>query len=411
MELTDEGFTPELLTLIPHAAHVQRCLRRYQTQDGILCRFLMPEGGVSPDYQGTYDKLADVTPVPGTPLVAPKRAVLTTQRRERYRIPDGVVCSLACCVLLESLLRQVAHVSAIQGADKARGGDLLKRMETIVPFSPRTVELLRVVFPERGMAMRDAVVHGAFFADDPNSVAETVGGLTQTLKHLVADLHALGLKGKVFGTAAWDANASLASAVVQTFAAQSTPGYALADSWDVPTQQHIFALLRALTPDKRLLGECAFFFHLHEQLSIDRGNPPDDDLQFIALFCCLAVLEELIRAAFEVHGLPVLRVTPDGRDVVKCELAMLDDAAGQLLDPTAVARAFGSDLTRQQEFHQSLAAVKAFRDRLLHGAWQALQPPFLQHSNLVLKVMSALCSRLEVEQGAASNCTSHTSFL
>jgi hypothetical protein len=77
-------------------------------------------------------------------------------------------------------------------------------------------------------------------------------------------------------------------------------------------------------------------------------------------------------------------------DGVRCELCILDDDPGQLLDPSSLRHVFGT-LYNEEPFRRGLEAVQVVRDRVLHGAWQALQDPLHLYSHLIMKMIYTLC--------------------
>src|SRR3954466_13833270 len=101
---------------------------------------------------------------------------------------------------------------------------------------------------------------------------------------------------------------------------------------DDDARSHVFKVLSAATPDKRLLGSAGFLLWISGQRDEHAGGPFDDAQQFAALFGSLLTLEELLRALYEANGQRVLRLTPDG-ETVRCHLATLDDQPGELLEP------------------------------------------------------------------------------
>jgi hypothetical protein len=105
----------------------------------------------------------------------------------------------------------------------------------------------------------------------------------------------------------------------------------------------------------------------------------------------LITLEELFRALYEVDGQRVLTTSDDGEGILRCNLAMLDDRPGQLLDPAKMGRLFRFAPLGPGEL-RSYRAIRAVRDKAFHGAWQALSAPWARFTHLTMKVIFHLCS-------------------
>jgi hypothetical protein len=151
LEITLGGFTPAVEARFTEAGHVRRCLERYTQQQGVLTRFIDPDGPVAPGLERLYAETPDFMERRECGLMVPKGTALALYRRESLRVPDGIVCAVSLSVLLETLLRQVVTVLVAPRGDNTRGGDLLRRAAQAVPLQARTVELLEVVFNQRSL--------------------------------------------------------------------------------------------------------------------------------------------------------------------------------------------------------------------------------------------------------------------
>lgn len=152
--------------------------------------------------------------------------------------------------------------------------------------------------------------------------------------------------------------------------------------------------MELLIPDKFEMARTASLLWVSGQEDARCGRG-DNTHHFAAIHAGLVVLEELFRAVYERHGRRVLRVQNDGPDRVRCELAILDNRAGELLDPAALR-----DITDTAECHESFAemmvAVRELRDHVLHAAWHALADEPQMHHHLIAKAIYWLCDGVEM---------------
>jgi hypothetical protein len=318
-------------------------------------------------------------------------------RRSTIRLPDGVICAVSLGVLIESVLRQVASALNLGGSLSTRGAELLRRVGPAACLSPRTRELLAVVFDQHSLNLRDAMAHGAFFAADQTRLESVLAGLSQSLNHLSLDLIAAGVETTVYQAPRWDEGRTLDTKVRATLAQEYGPGqnlttvifsrgrYSWMDAW---------RKMELLIPDKFEMAQAASLLWVsgQEDAKLGRG---DDTHHFAAIFAGLVVLEELFRAVYEQHGRRVLRVQDDGPDRVRCELSILDSRAGDLLDPTALR-----SITDTLECHDSIAemmmAVREVRDHVLHGTWNALTDAPEMYHHLIVKAIYWLCDGISL---------------
>lgn len=121
-------------------------------------------------------------------------------------MPDGAICCVGLGITLESVLFQLRAALGLAGARNARGNDLLRRLRDRTQLRPITVERLQAIFSEDSLSMRDALAHGAFFANEEIRVEGMVSGLSWALADLMQDVQAAGTN---LGPHRWDAGRSL----------------------------------------------------------------------------------------------------------------------------------------------------------------------------------------------------------
>jgi hypothetical protein len=164
-----------------------------------------------------------------------------------------------------------------------------------------------------------------------------------------------------------------------------------------------WGLIKNLAPDKLDMAQAGSLLWVSGQEDVKRGGGDATQL-FAAIHAGLITLEELFRAVHETNGLPILHVQRESADRVRCGLSILDDQPGHLLDPQALRRVFGAWYDGD-EFRRVVDAVRAVRDHVLHGAWQALQDPLHLYSHLITTMIYALCDvvgfEAEVKAAAA----------
>jgi hypothetical protein len=404
--ITLQGFTPGLLAKFPEARHVRICLERYQRREGVITRFIDPDGPVAPGLDELYTAQPSFRERPGSGLLVHKSLALAESRRDFLRIPDGIVCAVSLGVLLESLLRQAASGLALGGGSTARGGELLRRVNAKVPLGGQTVELLETVFHQRSLNLRDAMAHGAFFAADEARLASVLAGLSQAMHHLGNDLRTSGVDAKVYATPRWDDGRMLdigSRAILEkeyqgehnlTIRLLSQGRWAWWAEWQK---------MQAIIPDKFYMGQAASLLWVSGQEDAKRGRD-DETHHFAAIFAGLVVLEELFRAVYEAYGLPVLNVQEEDANRVRCQLAILDDRTENLLERASLQAVFSlSD--DKDPLWQALKTVQTVRDLVLHGAWQALQEPMHLYHHLILKIIYMLCGVIAIDQQSSEDTT------
>jgi hypothetical protein len=386
------GFTTDLVQLFPEAAHVQTCLNNFAARRGLLKTFLPPDAPIRDENREAFQALPAFVEREECGLLLPREVALQENRRDRYRMPDGAICCVGLGITLESVLFQLRAALGLAGARNARGNDLLRRLRDRTQLRAITVERLQAIFSEDSLSMRDALAHGAFFANEEIRVEGMVSGLSWALADLMQDVQAAGTN---LGPHRWDAGRSLDTNDQAIFEHQHIGGLNLIHQADVEEMRRlIFLVLNRLAPDKALLGKFALILWNENQGIVAEGRTPDATGSYIGLLSALIVLEELFRAVAEEHKVPVLMTTPDRPDRIRCELSILDDRQGRLLDPAILNRLFGVT-AGEESFRQSLRVTRVLRDFLLHGNWLVLREPQVYYSHLVMKLIYALCCSVQ----------------
>ncbi|WP_020475862.1 hypothetical protein [Zavarzinella formosa] len=388
---TFDGFTTPLVAKFRGAEHVRECLRRYAAREGVLSRFMPADGPIAKSLAKAFDQLPKYLPRKQGGILMPKEIALEESRRDRFRIPDGIACALGMATLTESLLRQVAMVNGWGGGMNSRGGAIVKQVVNNMKLEGDTAEGLQVIFDQRSLSLRDAMAHAAFFADDEKRVDVVVGGMSQTFAALVRDLDANGILAGALTARLWDAGIALDTDHASLIDEQYQPGLNIVDQLrDDDAREHVFKVLEAATPDKRLLGSAGFLLWISGQRDEHAGEAFDATQQFAALFGSLLTLEELLRALYEINGQSVLRATPVN-SAMRCHLAMLDDNVGELLEPARLNELFRY-YGIEEKAAKSFMAIKAVRDHAFHGHWAGLSQPWARYTHLAVKLIFLLCS-------------------
>ncbi|WP_257457808.1 hypothetical protein [Archangium lipolyticum] len=382
------GFTPRLLSLFPRAARLQSALDRYLRKEGILSHYLDEQRPIASELQQRFDALPEFVPSTSGTLLLPKQAALELSRKHRTSLPDGIICAVGVGILLEWLLRQALHATQPDSnVRKPRGPQLLERLSATAGLvSPTTRQRLEIVFSQSGLSLRDALSHAAFFANDEALLHETLAGLTQTLASLLEDLERSGHMDLMLTTPRWDGSWTLAPEHAATFREQFQRQNNLLSILQVEyLRANLFRLFTDFIPDKRLLAQASFLFFVTSGRRA--GAPHSDDERFVSLLGTFIAFEEFLRALLEEQGLDTLLISADG-DAVKTELAILAPQPGQLFAPDRREALFGTG-SRSDELalHQSIDAVRALRDLLFHGAWEAWSFPDDHAIHLALKLM------------------------
>ncbi|MBL8680170.1 MAG: DUF2934 domain-containing protein [Myxococcales bacterium] len=385
-----EGFSPEIIATFPDAAAIRDLYDGYVQHRGILGHWLPVDRPPSAEIAEDFAKIPDFSTMSKGGIVLPTAASLHAHRAAMHRIPDGVVCAFALAVMIEWSMHQAAAVAGLQAPASLRGHELVARLTEPLRLSHLTRADLDVVFTRKGLNLRDALVHGAFFADQQHALERTLHGLARTLARLVTDLRTTGILTKFPTTATWDSSTSVDPKVDALISTQTQPGLSLLNVFGVEEgRKHVFETLSRLMPDKAMLGKGSFLLWVDE-----RDKTAQRSHELVALISSLITLEELFRAVCEEKGLPTLIIASSAPDAAKCELAILDSQQGKLLEPKRLQMLF-SGTAADVGFRDSLDAIKQVRDRVAHGTWRAFRSPWMTATELVLKLAFALCTVLD----------------
>jgi len=385
--------TTELEQLIPEAAPLKLALHSYLEQGGVISNFLNSAGNVADSLK---EQFADCDPYPSTDsgIVVPKKDALELHREKRYALPDGVVCAVALTILLESLLRQIQESLGIDGSFNLRPKELIGRLDAEVQFSASTKKRLDVVFGSSQIALRDAVAHGVFVADDVKTIAEIVGGLTETINLIMADLADAGMLTKLFAGRLWSENYTLEQIHENTFREQFEGTNMLDQPNILDIQKHAFLVIRSLIPDKASI--CRASCLIWPNLAKDRLLNGDRSAELVGVIGGLISVEELFRATQEIYGQRVLWPSCQTKGRMRCRLSMLDDEANGLLDPAKIQSLFGSQ-SGTADFQNSISAVRALRDNVMHGGWGGLSQPKEVYLHLIVKLIFTICTTIRFD--------------
>ena len=145
------------------------------------------------------------------------------------------------------------------------------------------------------------------------------------------------------------------------------------------------------------MGNAAFLLWINRQ-KLEHEGKRDATVDFAAIYAGIIVLEELWRAGYEAYGQHTLIVTAAIGNAKKCELAILHEANGNLLDVAKMRHVFG-DTCDEKGFFPSVAACRVLRDRVLHSAWAAIPAPYSRYSHLLMKVLFTLCGAVDIRPG------------
>lgn len=390
---TSSCITADLERLIPEASPLKHALQSYLEHGGIISRFLNTVGNVA---EGLEDQFADLPLyVPtGSGILFPKEDVLELHREKRYALPDGIVCAVALTILLESILRQIQASLGIAGSLNLRPKELIGRLDAEVHFSAETKNRLDVIFGTSQIALRDAVAHGVFIADDEQSIAEIVGGLTEAVELIATDLANAGKLADFYAGRTWSQNYTLEQVHENTFREQFEGSNMIHQKDILAIRKHAFLVFRALIPDKASIcrASCLIWPNLGE------GRPLNGDrsAEFVGVIGALISIEELFRAAQEVYGQRVLWPMSQSEGTIRCQLSMLDDQANGLLAPANIRSLFGSQAV-SADFQKCIHAVRALRDNVLHGGWGGLSLPKVCYLHLIVKLIFTICTTIGFE--------------
>ena len=390
------GFTPALNSLVPEASLVMSALDDYLQHNGVLSAFMPATGPVMEENAAAFERLPDVVQRESGGLYVAKEMQLARNREERYRLPDGIVCAVGATVVLESLLRHAQRTLGLPASVNARGHVLATVLASAIALATETQRCLSVVFGGGQMALRDAVAHGAFVANDEDRIQDVLGGLMRTLALLVDDLNRSPQSATIFAGPHYAAGERLDPAHEATFEVQHTGNLNLFLNPDVRRlRTHCFQVLARLIPDKSLLGRSAVLIWADLDTTETAKLTGRPAAEFVGIVAGLIALEELFRAIHESYGHRVLIVAEDSPTLLKCELSILDTRVGRLLDPARLADIFGVQWS-EAEFQESVAAVIALRNAVLHGGWASLTLPKVCYLHLVVKLIMTLCASVSV---------------
>ncbi len=305
------GFSGDLVRCCPEAELIRDAVERFDRKEGLFGKFADVDAPPRAEHTEQFAKLPAFLPDASSSLLVPKTEALPRHRAHRYRIPDGVVAALGLSILLEWTLRQGTLAAGAGAHEKARAADLTKRLLDKGVITAATSDLLKPVFDCPTLSLRDAIAHGAFFGDDPQQMHRVLGGVARALGALVQDLGRS--TPNAFTIARWDQSAALDAKHTALAAAQLKVGLVIFDQVGDADRDHLFAVLRELTPDKRLLGQASFLFFADSYRALSSRKEHARRGLLASCLGAMITLEDLFRAVLERIGERVLRIEATNR--------------------------------------------------------------------------------------------------
>ncbi len=402
--VSSDCFDRILSSCVKEASAVKSCLENYIQRSGFLSRFLDAAAPVTESNRAAFEQLSGELRQSRTGGIwASMGDHLAVNRTNAYRMPDGIVCSVGLVAALESVLKQIAFSLGERVGDYDRGSTLLPRIRRHNILSSNTESALKRIFDDVGgrMALRDGLAHAAFAANDPDQLDSNLGVLTDAIIRVISDLNAGGILDQVMGKKSWSAKKKLPITHEITFELQWWLNNLRRDVDTLSLQQHAMRVFNALIPDKARLAKVAVLFWSDLEGGKSAKLQETEGAEYAGILAGALALEELFRAVSEVHGLRVLKVTPDPDSLVlRTELVILDVKDGELLHEDRLSRIF-SHLVHDEGFKASLAAVRVLRDQIIHGGWGMFEAPRVRYLHLIIKLLFELCDTIRLGQGDA----------
>ena len=91
LEITLSGFGAAVESRFPEAEHIRICLDRYIQREGVITRFVDPDGPIAPGLEEKYGSSPSYHLRRDSGLLVPKSVAITEYRRDELRVPDGIV--------------------------------------------------------------------------------------------------------------------------------------------------------------------------------------------------------------------------------------------------------------------------------------------------------------------------------
>jgi hypothetical protein len=402
-EISTSCINDALKAIIPEAGPLDGALNRYWNNNGFLSDYLDVNSEIAPELADEFKNLPTRLPTPGGILI-PKVHHISLNRTERYSLPDGIACAVSLAIVLESILRQLQKALELEGSLNLRPKPLITKLATQFCFSAETLDKLEVVFGTAQIALRDAVAHGVFVANDVQSVRSIVENLSRTVVLLMEDISTNNLLEKFAAKPAWNVDYVLESAHEQTFEWQYINSHLLHLPGLEEIRAHSFRVFQALIPDKAPMCRASCLIWSEIEVTPSGNFPPgklrgNASAELVGIIGALISIEELFRAVQELFGQRVLWPQcqdPGKNSIVMCRLSILDSEVTGLFNPDRLEAIFnmGAD---PDKFLESIAAVRALRDNVMHGGWGGLKHPKEYYLHLVVKLMFTVCSSVGID--------------
>jgi hypothetical protein len=378
-------------SVCPQAEIVARAVDAFCDKRGFLNDYLDIDKKVEPSYSEAYDQIREYSTKSPGGLYVPKSVALREHRRVGYRIPEGVVCAIGLLGMIEVLLAQVRFVLEGIGSTRVRPTDAVRRiLQSDAKFLSRdTNEDLDLIFPQRGLSLRDLMAHGAFFFADVTLAERSVGLIVRCFRGLVGDILRHQSRQAILSRS-HEGISLISESSVGVMEEQLRGAPLTGKMKDIEEIEKATEVIKLLTPDK------IHFFRAAMMAWASRKAQTPIDVCY-GLILGVIVVEELLRARFEEDAEVTLRVTPDGEKCMKFELAILDDTPGNLLEKHALERVFGSAVLKEP-FPKVVLAVRQIRDAVMHGRWSDLAGHEQAAHDLVLKWLLSVAGTLQIER-------------
>lgn len=307
---------------------------------------------------------------------------LHSLRKQHYRIVEGAVCCTGMVGLLEVMLTQIQAMLGLTGGVQARGNELVSKLIAARPMSQDLADRLNIVYPKYDLGMRDLLSHGLFVFQDLRTLSKTLHGLAATIGALVRE---------VYEPLCAQSQLSVQGRDLLSQEARST---ILEQAKNAPLETKLDAKLEKLMKStdtvKYMTSDKATQYKAAWMLWGDSSNGNNGFAAFYGMMLIVGVFESLFRAVFRVADAPEVFVTHEvSSNSVKCEYAIIDDRAHNLLNPIGLSKVFGKTAS-DKDFQEVLRAGKEVRDVVMHGRWIELAGLECQALELLLKLSYAL---------------------
>ena len=387
-----DAFPDELLAAVPEFSWVLEATRAFLERRGVLERYLDIEGSVADDLASPFSALPDLVQRNPGGIVMNKTDALQVNRHERYSLPDGVACSVSIIAALEWILHQAAAYFEMGVNDKIQVAKTIAIVDENVQFRDEIKDGLARIFSKEGLSIRDSIAHSAFVADDRSKLEVVINGLLNIMMSLLDDLKSAGQFVPILEAPRWDSEDPITPESAEAMRAQHQGQLNIISQLSGDQDRaHVFKVLKYVTPDKATIGRASILFWNE----VERGEEVDSYMALVGLIAAFVTCEELFRAVLEIHEMNSIALYSDSSDSAKVELVYFDPKEGHLLDKSNLTTLFPEEM-KDPNFYEALSAMRSVRDCLFHGKLSVLQHDLLERFHIVIKIIFALCSSVDV---------------